>query len=643
MDYYQPTSLFRHNAIRRTSSSYGDDTDSQGPFSSPSGSNNSSSWLLHHNQLQDTPVMNKACSLDRVNIKSNYWKIPDTEMNLTALALNDSTADSPLLAISSANTHNNLFIHELDSVNHYLTHHTTISLPNIHGLAWVPNANSRFLISGNNKGYAHLVSVPRPSHYDGSESGEESAEIVKRFNHRKHLKMVNKDPSIFSHASTCISELGFLSDTQLVTCYDDTLFVWNMNNVESSMRPKPESISVVTGIRSFDPSTSNKSTLALCGAFGVSLFDTRTAQHSVPKSSLSSKPNLNQMMTKNVKWHPTNEHLLASSQADGIVRLWDIRKDDTFAELTGHSGKSVTSMSWNGNDLFTGASDGNIVHWDLTSNLDAHVDLSSHGDKLSRCCLREGIDSVAFDTVSNSIIERVNERQCGTTLPASNNKIIGICPIVGSGPQETCNVLSIDGAAFLGLHCKIYDAAYNDVSSSEKHFYTQEDINLIKQEGSKDSLISSSDSLIRPLSVVRKATSFTSDGSLENSSDTTAVSLEERRKSWTHATALAIAETTSALENDDFNFNPNPEEFLGSAFVENAECKSAVVSLHSVESSSDLNISPYSAGMSNHSTTSLSTIDTLIGHSEPVIHKDLQFNSFDVELERLCEAFPGRL
>ena len=54
---------------------------------------------------------------------------------------------------------------------------------------------------------------------------------------------------------------------------------------------------------------------------------------------------------------------------DGVIRLWDIRKQDSYiAELYGHNDYSITtSMEWNNNDLFTGSKDGNIIHWDLSN------------------------------------------------------------------------------------------------------------------------------------------------------------------------------------------------------------------------------------------------------------------------------------
>ena len=112
-DYYQPTLLFRQNAIRRS------------PYSSPRSSESSldlgqyqsknPSWILNPNS-SDTELLNKICSLDRLNIKSNYWKIPDNEMNLTSMAVK-TNGDLGTLAISSGNQKSNLFIYELDMNN----------------------------------------------------------------------------------------------------------------------------------------------------------------------------------------------------------------------------------------------------------------------------------------------------------------------------------------------------------------------------------------------------------------------------------------------------------------------------------------------------------------------------------------------
>lgn len=602
MDFYEPTILFRQNAIRRN---LGDGTVS--PCASwadylHSNSTASLSWLLNNDNSLDVELMNKVCLLDRLNIKSNYWKIPDANMNLTALALSDCGADTSVLAISLANAESNLFIYELDSLNNYLTHQTTISLPDIHGLAWVPGTSLRFLVLGNNKGYAHLVLVPN------SEDGEECAEIVKRFNHRKHLKSVNKDPSVFSHADTCVLNLAFVNSEKLATAYDGTLFVWNMNDVELSVRPRPESILVVPGLRGLDPSRVDPQTLALCGAFGVSLFDTRAAHHSVPQENLHRSRK--QVAANIVRWH--SEHTLAAAHGDGVVRLWDVRKNDSFAELTGHQGKTVTAMEWNGNDLFTGANDGNIVHWDLTSDLaesTSGFDFAQYADKLERCSLKEGFSSVRFDAVTNSLVHAVSERQCGTVLPALNNQIVGMC-LLGEPGSSDCKLVLIDGAAFLGLHSRIYEAA--GAAPAEKAYYSQDDLALISKR-SDSTLVDSSDSLVAPLTV-KKTNDFAANLDIENS--------PPHKPLGAHR-ALARALSVVHCSEADFDFAPR---------------RTSVVSLHLIDLLPDMHSSPSSLEtLHNDSVYTLSTNATII--EEQTVEKDMLFSFLDLELVDICDRF----
>lgn len=612
MDFYEPTLLFRQNAIKRPdlvsllSSYYGSDNESSATLPSHHSNRSRTLWLLNHSNALDTQILNKACSLDRVNIKSNYWKIPDNSMDLTALATSSVESASPLLAISSAQAENNLFIYELDAVNHYLTHHTTISLPNIHTLAWVPNQKSRYLVSGNSKGYAHLVSVPLPHSFTGEADGDECAEIVKRFNHRKHLKSVNKDPAAHTHATTCISELGFTANDKLVSIYDNTLFVWNMNDCEASAKPRPEGILVIPGIKSFDTTprqVNDPFTLGLCGSFGISLFDFRSRGHNVPSSSLHANGTPRQLSANLLRWCPTNEYVMAAAHGDGVVRLWDLRKQDTFASLTGHMNKKVTALEWNDNDIFTGSSNGSIIHWDLSSGLDSAEDIANHADKLQTCSMKEGLSSVSFDTVRNTMVDVASERQCGTMLPALNNNIVGMCRVRDLESDLTdCKIVTIDGSSFLGLHSKIYDAVEN--ISSEKHFYTAEDIDLmLKEELSNATLINSSDSLTQPLNIQKKVTHSKTN-------------------------------TESSIRTDDFNFN------LGFDLDE-------VISLHSVDSEpskSHTSTSPNSSVLNNDSNYTLSTVATVIeSPSQTHTHAKKSLLAFlDEGLEKICLDFSNQ-
>ena len=66
-----------------------------------------------------------------------------------------------------------------------------------------------------------------------------------------------------------------------MSIYDDTLFVWNMNDCHQSMRPRPELIAVVPGIRNFDSHTADWTTLAVCGGFGLSFVLMYVQPHAV--------------------------------------------------------------------------------------------------------------------------------------------------------------------------------------------------------------------------------------------------------------------------------------------------------------------------------------------------------------------------
>lgn len=528
-DYYEPTLLFRQNAIRRFNPSLSpissvlsladDSITSQSSINSPyldKKVNTSSLWLLNLNNEKDTQVLSKSCSLNRTNIKSNYWKIPDNNMNLTSMCVKNQALQAPLLAISLNNSDNNLFVYEINLDSNHLIHHSTISLSNIHIMKWINNTaatDKNYLVTGNNKGYAHLVSMPDIG--TGSIDDQDySAEICKRFNHRKHIKDKSK-----SEAMLPIRHLNlFNSDREMISIYDDYLFHWDIMNAESQQRPQPKSITTVGGIRNFDVLPHNNTTLSICGKFGISLFDTRDSKFSIPLSSSMSR-NYRQLSGNIVKWNPDNDNILAVGHGDGVVRLWDIRKQDFFTSLHGHSHRStlnqVTSIEWDQGDLFTGGQDGNIIHWDLTSD----VDLDEVGHM--NCGLREGLDSVKFNEVTNRVEVDVNQRQCGTVLPASNTNVVGMCSVANDSNE--IKIMSIDGSSFLGVHSQVKEAIKLNIDP-EKKYYTEEDIqDLLRSIDSKEDLgvfdlqLSLVDSE-EPLMIRRKPT-FVSIKSVESTTE----------------------------------------------------------------------------------------------------------------------------
>ncbi|CCG26003.1 Dse1 cell wall protein [Candida orthopsilosis Co 90-125] len=578
-DYYEPTLLFRQNAIRRFNPSLSpissvlslpeESTTSQSSINSPyldKKTNTSSSWLLNLNNEKDTQVLSKSCSLNRTNIKSNYWKIPDNNMNLTSMCVKHQSSQNPLLAISSNNSDNNLFIYEINLDSNHLIHHSTISLSNIYNMKWVNNtttSDKNYLVTGNNKGYAHLVTMPDIG--TGSIDDQEySAEICKRFNHRKHIKDKSKVDAMLP-----IKQLNlFNSDREMISIYDDFLFHWDIMNVESQQRPQPISITTVKGIRNFDVLPHNNTTLGICGKFGISLFDTRDSKFSIPMSSSITR-NYRQLSGNIVKWNPENDNILAVGHGDGVIRLWDIRKQDYFTSLHGHSHRStlnqVTSIEWDQGDLFSGGQDGNIIHWDLTS--DVSIDEIGH----MNCGLREGLDSVKFNEKTNSVEVDVNQRQCGTVLPASNTNVVSMCSVANDSNE--IKIMSIDGSSFLGVHSQVKEAIKLNINP-DKLYYTEEDIQeLLRYErpiNSKEDLTSSDvESVIdseMPLMIRRKPT-FISIKSVESTEQERFSGSETEIESDNLDLALIqspkfnqSAEDTVSLDDFDFTLNNNTSQ-----------------------------------------------------------------------------------
>ena len=636
-EYYEPTLLFRQNAIKRFSPSLSPISSVESLALTDSNSsiyqNSNSSWLLNNYNPKDTAILNQSCSLNRTNIKSNYWKIPDQSMNLTSMCINSNHGSNPIMASSSAKTDSNLYIYELNLFNNHLIHHHTITLPNIHAMKWINN--TRYLVTGNNKGYAHLVSTPKlatrdvfngedgQSYDDDDESGN-SAEICKRFNHRKHLKEKGSYDDV--SAASPIRHLNFLNNYEnLMSIYNDFLFYWDINNCEQQIRPSPITITSVAGIKNFDVlQDTNSSSVVICGRFGVSLFDLRDSKFNIPDHSEKNQ-SYKKLSAHVVKWNPLNTNILAAGHGDGVVRLWDVRKQESFvAELDDHNTNTVTSIEWSENDLYTGGKDGNIIHWDLSSDL-ALNDLSNTNS--ISCGLKDGFDSVQFNGKANALEAKLNQRQCGTVLPASNSNIVSMCSIKTEDDADT-KIMSIDGSSFLGVHNKISES-FNVNINTNKLYYTEEDIQLLIQSEisnscgiSNDTLVGdlqnySTDSLVKPLTISRKPTAITTPIPIKSShspsnsiGDNSVISIHN------HSNDTLVNSPTksvsSTFESDDeFTFNttkPRNERYS---------------SLSSMSSN---------RSQVNNSTETLSTNATEVGNESPIHHFKKLVPSFNHDL-----------
>lgn len=479
--FYEPTLLFRKNAIKKNDeeslrSTLGSSASLQLSKAS------TGSTLVNHGNNNDSEVLDKSCSLNRVSISSNYWKIPNKKMDLTSIAVDTRESNQSTLAISSSGLESNLYIYELDTANNFLMHHNTISLPNIYSMEWLPyeENNNKYLLTGNNKGYASLVSIPKPE-----EQGK-PAEIVKRFNHRKHLSKQQENTKYIPNNSE-VSKIKLLSNNDMISIYDSHLFLWDMGGCDTQMKPIPKQIVNVPRIMNFEPVLSDQNTIGVCGDFGVSLFDVREPKFCVPSTMLG-KFHRKKMASNIMLWCPNSEYIFASGHLDGVVRVWDVRKQEAMGELKGHSGSWILSLEWNDFNLFSGGKDGNIIHWDLES------ELRSEKPNIKNCTLREGLDSVNFNPTKNTIEDTLSQRQCGIVLPASNTGITAMTTIRAPLQSPNCmQVLSIDSSSFLGVHSKIHSAV--NMNSAGKSHYTEEDISSMRAELNAKNAVSASPQL----------------------------------------------------------------------------------------------------------------------------------------------------
>ncbi|CAN3361034.1 protein Dse1p [Diutina catenulata] len=530
--YYEPTLLFRQNAIRRWN-----------PELSPIASSESVHRIrMPHQSPDDTRVLDQSCALERLDIESSYWKIPDDDIHLTAIAVDSHpVTDTASVAISSGRNESNLFIYDLDTRSHRLCHSSTISLANTYALQWVPTTNNdRWLVTGNSKGYAHLVQIPQAS----GDDVEEAAFICKRFNHRKHLKKAHQS----AHS---VRQLAMFDadPSRLISLYDNHLFYWDMRTSQSQAKPAPVSIATVGGLAGFDPMPANDCVVSMCGTFGVSLLDVRES----PKFQIPQTASLqrHQLAASTVRWNPENSNVFASGHKDDAVRLWDIRKDGCYATLNGHTGP-ITALQWTGGDLYSGGSDGNLVHWDLTED----------NANLEQCTLRQGLQSVAFDPLTNSVDATATQRQCGTVLPASHTTIVGMAAIEAS---ESTKVVTIDGSALFGVHAKRH--------TEEKLFYTEDDLSLITASAASNSTLVAEDDKLEEVVEPLHLSKPRGPVSLDNSSSET-LTEHETGKEFGERKSSVFGSPTSRVFSDTESLSTAPSEHLdwGTAALSAVKC-----------------------------------------------------------------------
>lgn len=288
---------------------------------------------------------------------SSYWKVPDERYHLTSIALNPM---EPLCAVASGSSSNNLFVYEIGSSAYrepILTHHQTISLPNIHSIKWVPpntglGAQGNVVVTGHKDGLVHMTLLP------DTYSSDTPAEILKRFNHLRHLADVP------TSMSTRIKQLKLVGENWsccpvncIATICAEHLFLWN---------PARSDIPVLKqkfrGVNCFDLCDLRDGIVAFGGRKGVSISDMR-----VKGSNGLSPPDGNNTPVSFVRWSPHNENFVAAVHNDDTIKIWDIRSSGPLAVYDGHL-DAVTSVEWaseSSSQLVSSSRDGTIRLWDI--------------------------------------------------------------------------------------------------------------------------------------------------------------------------------------------------------------------------------------------------------------------------------------
>lgn len=318
------------------------------------------------NKSRRTSTMSISSSLFEFNdsnaLSSKYWRIPDSSEYLSAIAIHEN---DPLIAVTSGSAESNLFIYELGGTNgekrNLLTHHQTISLGGIHSIDWVSpkhrlGSEGNVVATGHNDGYAHLILLPDPS------SNHVPAEIIKRFNHSRHVKDATslrlKNLQLSPGSWSCCPQ------SALMSAFSENLFLWDPSRSDAPIFKKR-----VRGMSCFDMSTLRDGIMAIGAYKGISIKDIRA------RNSGLSPPTENDSPVSCVKWSKADKNLMIAVHDSTVIKVWDIRNTKPMLTLKGHSDR-VNALKWsntNENEFYSGSSDGTIRIWNLKTCLEADL------------------------------------------------------------------------------------------------------------------------------------------------------------------------------------------------------------------------------------------------------------------------------
>ncbi|ODV87711.1 hypothetical protein CANARDRAFT_5026 [[Candida] arabinofermentans NRRL YB-2248] len=389
-----------------------------------------------------------------MKLKSNYWKIDNSNLSDDFDSLTSISVNKSLTAVGSNANSENLKIYNLNQSNNFLTHLTSITLPNIHSLKWLDNVigdddvdddgeSIDFLLSGHANGIANLTMIPNVSSPTFT-----NAEIIKRFNHEKHLTVdydnsikisnLNKPTNVIYQIDTTPTSWKTCNKNSLLSIYKENVFLW-----DTSRSSYPILKNKIKGLSSFSANPKQDGLLSLGGSFGISLFDMRSSSTTGYASSSFYIPHKKNVETSLTCWCKEDPNYLVASTMSNELQVWDIRSLNPIITLTAHADE-ITSLIWTKFDtLYSSSKDGKIIQWDLSN-----VKLNSQSGDMIKGSLKNGFN---LDPAVSEI---------GTMIPASNNSIIAMVsvtnPDIAVDDDDHTRVLSLDNS-FIGLHSQIQE------------------------------------------------------------------------------------------------------------------------------------------------------------------------------------------
>lgn len=366
---------------------------------------------------------------------SSYWKVNDKEQFLTSMDVRDDR----LCALGSGAAEENLFIYE--AYTDEVIHHQTITLPEIVALRWAPLSSAlgqlgNVLLSGHRDGAVHMTLLPDSTAKSGS------AEILKRYNHMKHVSI---DPH--RHYSTRIKSMELTSPTwascpaqSLFSLCADHIFLWEANRSDV-----PLIMQRTSNVNTLDLSADRDGVFAVGRRRGVCIRDIRV------KDGLNAglKPPIgNTHNVSVVKWNTfDSSNQFVAVHDETTIKLWDIRNNQPLATFSGHV-DDVTALEWSSPTEFVSSSaDGTVRVW------------NTQRDGRSQADVEMGQMNANEDSRWNDYQQRMSS---GTALDAFANDILTDKPkvnlsrhfvsmkLANMGPEV--EAITIDSGGYIGIH-----------------------------------------------------------------------------------------------------------------------------------------------------------------------------------------------